>query len=66
MSFIAAQVKSTVEEALEWLSDNQDAEEDDYREKLKDVEDACGPILSLAHQAETQQDEEDLDSHDEL
>ncbi|KAL3155344.1 Luminal-binding protein 3 [Trebouxia sp. C0009 RCD-2024] len=63
-----ATVKSAVDDALEWLDDNQDAEEDDYREKLKEVEDTCGPIVSAAYQAGggAGGDDEDLDSHDEL
>ena len=62
------QVKTAVEEALEWLDDNQDAEEDDYREKLKEVEDTCGPIISSAYQAAGGPggDDDDLDDHDEL
>lgn len=64
----ALQVKTAVDEALEWLDDNQDAEEDDYREKLKEVEDTCSPIVSSAYQAGGGPggDDEDLDDHDEL
>ncbi|KAL3138507.1 Luminal-binding protein 3 [Trebouxia sp. C0010 RCD-2024] len=63
-----ATVKTAVDDALEWLDDNQDAEEDDYREKLKEVEDTCSPIVSAAYQAGggAGGDDEDLDSHDEL
>ena len=31
------QVKDAVAEALEWLDDNAEAEEDEYKEKLKEV-----------------------------
>lgn len=64
----ALQVKTAVDDALEWLDDNQDAEEDDYREKLKEVEDTCSPIVSSAYQAGGGPggDDEDLDDHDEL
>lgn len=55
-----------VEEALEWLSENQDAEEDDYRDKLKEVEDVCAPIMASGHQADGSAEDEDLASHDEL
>ena len=54
-----------MEEALEWLSENQDAEEDEYHDKFKEVEDACAPIMSSANQADGQEDD-DLGSHDEL
>lgn len=62
------QVTSAIEDALEWLDDNQDAEEDDYREKLKDVEDICSPIVGGAYQAGGAggDDDEDLEDHDEL
>ena len=65
---VLSQAKTAVEEALEWLDDNQDAEEDDYREKLKEVEDVCSPIVSSAYQAGGGPggDDDDLDSHDEL
>ncbi|KAL3155345.1 Luminal-binding protein 5 [Trebouxia sp. C0009 RCD-2024] len=58
-------VNTAVEEALEWLSENQDAEEDDYRDKLKEVQDVCAPSMTSARQADGQEDE-DLGSHDEL
>ncbi len=63
-----SQVKTAVDDALEWLDDNQDAEEDDYREKLKEVEDTCSPIVSAAYQAGGGPggDDEDLEDHDEL
>lgn len=60
-------VTTAIDEALEWLDDNQDAEEDDYREKLKDVEDVCSPIVGAAYQAGgAGGDDEDLEDHDEL
>lgn len=33
----AEQVKTAVEEALEWLDDNAEAEEEEYKDKLKEV-----------------------------
>ena len=33
------QVKAAVDEAIEWLDENQEAEEDEYKERLKEVED---------------------------
>ena len=62
------QVKSTIEEALEWLEENSDAETDEYEEKLKEVESKCSPIVGKAYQAGGDgDDEEDLDDeHDEL
>lgn len=63
-------VKTAVDDALEWLDENQDAEEEDFTEKLKELEDTCSPIISAAYQKSGgpggADDEEDLDSHDEL
>jgi len=57
-----------VDDTLGWLDDNQDAEEDDYREKLKEVEDICSPVVSAAYQADggAEADDDDLEDHDEL
>ena len=65
---VAAQVKTAVDEALEWLDDNQDAEEDEYKEKLKEVEDVCNPVVSSAYGkgGAGEDDDEDLGDHDEL
>ena len=62
------QVKTAVDEALEWLDDNQDAEEDEYKEKLKEVEDVCNPVVSSAYGkgGAGEDDDEDLGNHDEL
>merc|ERR1711865_1136664 len=38
------------EEDNEWLDDNQDAEKDDFDEKLKEVQDTCSPIISKVYQ----------------
>lgn len=66
----SVQVKAAVDEALEWLDDNQDAEEEEYKEKLKEVEDVCNPVVSAAYAAgggaPGGDDEDDLGDHDEL
>lgn len=65
------QVKGAIEEALEWLEENSDADTDEYEEKLKEVEEKCSPIVSKAYQAgggpggEDEDDDED-DDRDEL
>ena len=66
--FAGVQVKTAVDEALEWLDDNQDAEEDEYKEKLKEVEDVCNPVVSSAYGkgGAGEDDDEDLGDHDEL
>jgi len=49
----------------------QDAEKEDYEEKLKEVQDVCGPIISKVYAAAGGEEggaggEEDLGEHDEL
>jgi heat shock protein 5 len=68
--------KSTIEEAiketLDWLDDNQDAEKEEYEEKLKEIEGVCNPIVSKVYQqggdddADSYGDDDDDDDHDEL
>lgn len=43
-------VEGALKEALEWLDDNQNAEKEDYDEKLKEVEAVCNPIISAVYQ----------------
>ncbi|GIL83468.1 hypothetical protein Vretimale_11174 [Volvox reticuliferus] len=69
-------VLAAVKEALEWLDENSDAETEDYKEKLRDVEDVCNPIISRIYQSRgggggggasgEYDSNEDLDDHDEL
>uniref|UniRef100_A0A6N2L6D8 Uncharacterized protein n=1 Tax=Salix viminalis TaxID=40686 RepID=A0A6N2L6D8_SALVM len=37
------EIETTVKEAVEWLDDNQSAKNEDYEEKLKQVEATCNP-----------------------
>merc|ERR1711998_794841 len=41
---IAAKIGDDDKEAIEWLDDNQEAEKEDFEEKLKEVQDVCSPI----------------------
>ncbi len=68
-----AAVEKVISEALEWLDANQDAEKEEYEEKLKEVQDAAGPAMAKAAAAGGGGgapggggDEDDLGSHDEL
>jgi endoplasmic reticulum chaperone BiP len=66
---VLLQVKKAVEEASEWLDENSDAEEEEYQDKLKELEDVASPIISAAYQAAGGAgggDDEDLGEHDEL
>lgn len=63
-------IESSLKEALEWLDDNQNAEKDDYDEKLKEVEAVCNPVIKQVYDksgsgsAGSQDDDEE--PHDEL
>jgi len=68
-------IEKALEEANEWLDDNQDAEKEDFEEKLKEVQDVCSPIISKVYQENGGAPgggggdfggDDDLDGHDEL
>ena len=62
-------IDNAVEEVIEWLDDNPDADKDDYEEKLHEIEAICNPIISEIYQQGGMNDEEDdFDDfdHDEL
>merc|ERR1712039_494559 len=67
-------IEKALEEANEWLDDNQDAEKEDFEEKLKDVQDVCSPIISKVYRESGGAPggggdfggDDDLDGHDEL
>ncbi|KAH9608763.1 hypothetical protein KSS87_019455 [Heliosperma pusillum] len=65
-------IETAVNEALEWLDDNQSAEKEDYDEKLKEVEAVCNPIITAVYQrsggpsAGSEDADESEDGHDEL
>merc|ERR1712054_488875 len=75
---ISDEDKETIEEAvnevIDWLDDNLEAEKEDYEEKLEEVESVCNPIVSEIYQQqggeEDDFDDEDFDfddfDHDEL
>jgi heat shock protein 5 len=67
-------INEAVDEAIEWLDDNPEAELEDYEEQLSIIEGICNPIISEIYQAagmggdEFEDDFEDFDDfdHDEL
>merc|ERR1711991_1226135 len=63
-------VEEAIKETLDWLDDNQNAEKEEYEEKLKEIEAICNPIVSKVYQqGEDSNNEEmndDFDDHDEL
>ena len=65
-------IEKALEEANEWLDDNQEAEKEDFDEKLKEVQDACSPIISKVYRESGGAPgggdfggDDDLDGHDE-
>lgn len=61
-------IENTLKEALEWLDDNQNAEKDEFDEKLKEVEDVCNPVIKQAYEKNgaSSADYEEDEPHDEL
>merc|ERR1711968_241323 len=66
----ATTITERVEEAIEWLDENDEAEAEEYTEQKKSVEDIVTPIISQLYQGEgaggDEDDEDDEDDHDEL
>ncbi|XP_043721475.1 luminal-binding protein 5-like [Telopea speciosissima] len=42
-------IDTALKDALEWLDDNQNAEKDDFEEKLKEVEAVCNPVIKQVY-----------------
>lgn len=64
-------IETATKEALEWMDDNQNAEKEEYDEKLKEVEAVCNPIVTAVYQRSGgspggKAEDEDEDGHDEL
>ncbi|KAK9161534.1 hypothetical protein Syun_007875 [Stephania yunnanensis] len=66
-------IESALKEALEWLDDNQNAEKDDFEEKLKEVEAVCNPVIKGVYEksggaaaSSGSDDDDDDNAHDEL
>ena len=66
----AAKAKATtaIKETLEWLESHADAEEDEFKDKQKELEDVCAPIVAAAYGTAGGPGgaDEDLGDHDEL
>ncbi|EGZ15754.1 hypothetical protein PHYSODRAFT_286376 [Phytophthora sojae] len=66
-------VLTAVQDAMDWLEDNQEADKEDFEAKQKEVEKLVNPIMSKVYQGgaapegdEDNDDEEEDDDHDEL
>jgi heat shock protein 5 len=65
------QIKEAMTEGQEWLASNPEADPEEIKEKQKEIEEVCAPIISKhyggAHSgASAGDDDDDDDSHDEL
>jgi endoplasmic reticulum chaperone BiP len=57
------------EEANGWLDSSQEADKEDYEEKLKELDDVCNAVISAVHQRSggTREYNDDVgDDHDEI
>lgn len=61
-------VERALKEALEWLDDNQNAEKDEFEEKMKEVEAVCNPVIRQVYEKSggSSTDSDDEESNDEL
>lgn len=53
---------------MEWMEENTEAEAEEYKDKLKEVEDVCNPIVAAAYGkgGDESTGDEDLGDSDEL
>ncbi|DBA04015.1 TPA: hypothetical protein N0F65_009362 [Lagenidium giganteum] len=64
-------VMKAVQDAMDWLEDNQDSDKEDFEAKQKEVEKIVNPIMSKVYQAAggapgADDEDDDDDDHDEL
>ncbi|KAL6324043.1 hypothetical protein AAG906_006314 [Vitis piasezkii] len=43
-------IEAALKEALDWLDDNQNADKDEYNEKLRGVEAVCNPVIKQVYE----------------
>jgi len=54
-------IEEAVNEAIDWLDENADADKEELEEKLKEVEGVCNPIVSKIYQESGGDDDDDDD-----
>lgn len=61
-------IESALKDALEWLDDNQNADKDDYDEKMKELEAVCNPVIKMAYEKSggSSTDSAENEAYDEL
>merc|ERR1712072_1240820 len=58
-------IKDALTDAQDWLNANQDAEKDDFEDKLKELQAVCDPIIQKVYQASGGQGQAGDDTSDE-
>ena len=46
-----SKIKDALTDAQDWLNANQDAEKDDFEDKLKELQAICDPVIQKVYQA---------------
>merc|ERR1719276_580533 len=46
-----SKIKDALSDSQDWLNANQDAEKDDFEDKLKELQAVCDPIIQKVYQA---------------
>ncbi|KZV36440.1 hypothetical protein F511_15945 [Dorcoceras hygrometricum] len=59
-------IDAATKEILEWIDANQNAEKEDYDEKMAELESVCNPIIAAVYQRSGGEHEQEDDGHDEL
>lgn len=58
---IKEDIEGTLQDTLEWLEDNEDAEVDDFAEKRRELEEIVMPLMAQSQDDEDYEDVEDDD-----
>jgi len=59
-------IKSALDEAKEWLEENQSADKEEFEEQLKELQSICDPIIGKVYKDEKQNSYTDEDANYDL
>ena len=60
-----SKIKDAITDAQDWLNANQDAEKDDFEDKLKELQSTCDPIIAKVYQGQGGQGQAGGEENDE-
>ena len=60
-----SKIKDAITDAQDWLNANQDAEKDDFEDKLKELQSTCDPIIAKVYQGQGGQGQAGAEENDE-